>query len=481
MALLLCGTVQAQSRLFVGARNLAMGGTGVGASSDAVAVHYNPAGMAFAGGWEFQLPLVTLDAELEGDILRSVDELVTSFEQDSLGEIQDRLDTGQGSFQDLQTVLDVFLDVLPDLDTNDDGVVARAAAGPSLRFQNWAVPAYYSGSAGLDSIIDLNAALALSAAGLDGAIPDPVPADACNADPVCLAHADDLVQETGIDPARAEVLVAASGEALTENPRAFDILTGIVDATVNGGLTLDENASEVVRSGIVIGQVAFSWSRLVYRDQLSVGFNAKLMSGTTFIERTTVGQIEDGYDSFDELFDYDNTQTDTDFGIDLGLMYRPTPRWSIGLAADNINTPAFEFALIRRAIEMKPLFRAGAAYRPLHWFNAAVDLDLNEVDSGVVRGLGYRYTNLGVEFLVGQWFAGRLGAYRNLAADRSSTIYTGGLGFGFKRFSIDLTLATAANRLQIRGGDDSLSIPQGFAAALQFNWRPKLEHRQRGS
>jgi hypothetical protein len=69
----------------------------------------------------------------------------------------------------------------------------------------------------------------------------------------------------------------------------------------------------------------------------------------------------------------------------------------------------------------------------------------------VVRGLGYRYLNFGTEFLAGSWFAGRIGAYRNLGADRTRTVFTGGLGFLFKRFS----------------------LPKGFAASLQFNWRPK--------
>ena len=82
--LALGSTAHAQSRMFVGGRNLAMGGTGVGGTSDAMAVYYNPAGMAFSGGWEVQLPLISMDAELEGQTLSTIDTLLVLFEDADL-------------------------------------------------------------------------------------------------------------------------------------------------------------------------------------------------------------------------------------------------------------------------------------------------------------------------------------------------------------------------------------------------------------
>ena len=174
------GSSRAQSRVFVGARNLAMGGTGVGSADDALAVHYNPAGMAFSKGWEVAVPLVTLDAELDGNTLENIDELLTLFEDDDLREIQDRLNEGAATEEDLERVLEVFLDVLPELDTTEDGAVVRATIGPSYRHKNWGISAFYSGSGGFDALVDLNTGLSLSTLGLDGAIPDPVTPDACN-------------------------------------------------------------------------------------------------------------------------------------------------------------------------------------------------------------------------------------------------------------------------------------------------------------
>ena len=465
-------TAPAQPRLIVGARNLAMGATGVGSASDAVATYYNPAGMAFSHGWEIQVPMVTLDGEFEGDIIGNIDDVLQLFEKSSLREIQDRFDTGMPSPEDLDTVLDAFLGELPDLDSTEDGAVVRAAIGPAFRSKNWGVSVFLSGSGGADALVDLSTGLSLSTIGMPGVIPAPVPVDACGNAPTCLSYADDLVQETGVDSARAEVLVATSIDHLIDDPRAFGILKNIVDETLSGGAPIAENSSQVNATGIVIGQAAFTYSRLVYRDKLSVGGNMKIMSGKTINKGTRIADLSVD-DDFEDYFDGGNTHTEIQPGIDLGVMYRPTPAWSFGIAGSNLNSPEFDLAGVSRVVELQPLFRGGAAWRPLRWFNVALDLDLNEIDSGVVRGLGYRYANFGAEFLIGRWFAGRVGVYRNLAPERSSPVYTGGLSFGIGRFAIDLAIGAAADRARLDSSTLGESVPKGFAASVQFSWRPK--------
>ena len=60
---LVSSEVQAQ-RLFVGSRNLGMGNTGVASTTNGLAVHFNPAAMAFAKSWDLHVPLITLDAQI---------------------------------------------------------------------------------------------------------------------------------------------------------------------------------------------------------------------------------------------------------------------------------------------------------------------------------------------------------------------------------------------------------------------------------
>ena len=112
---------------------------------------------------------------------------------------------------------------------------------------------------------------------------------------------------------------------------------------------------------------------------------------------------------------------------------------------------------------------AGLAFAPVRWFNFAVDADLNEIDSVVVRSIPLRYGNAGVEFLAGDWFSARFGAYRNLAFDNAETILTAGLGFGFARFSIDVALAASTSRVGIESDEDGLTLPSGLGAGIQLS------------
>jgi len=473
LATVLGAPAAAQSRLFVGARNLGMGGTGVGSSTDALAVYFNPAGMAFGAGFEVEVPLVTAEAEINGDLFNEVDQIDDLFDAKSLDEIQDALNDGTATREDLQTVLQAFLYEVPDLEGETEGAAVRGSAGPAFRYRNWGVSLSLAGNGGADGKVDLTAALALGAAGFAGAIPDPMPA-ACAGDTVCLDLADQLVAAGGgaLDPARAEELVAAAGPALASDPRAQELLIDIVEATAQGGATLADNQSAAITTGILVSQLAFSYSHQVLGDKLAVGGNAKLMRGETYFQVTSVAALEDGEQTLEDILDTENTRSDTQVGLDLGVMYRPWPKVSFGLVGNNLNSPAFELSQDRGEIEFDPLFRVGAAYRPWTWFNIAADLDLNEVDSSVVSDHGHRYANLGVEFLAGRFFQGWLGAYSNLARSETEPSITGGFGFGIGRFTIALAAAVALDDVQVASGEDDQSYPRGAAASLQLGFRP---------
>ena len=466
----------AQARVFVGARNLGMGGTGVGGSTDALAVEFNPAGMAFAPSWEVELPLITADAEIDGDLFREIDEIQDLFDLKSLDAIQADLDGGTATDEDLQTVLRAFLYEVPDLAGTADGATLRAIAGPAFRWKNWGVSLIFVGDGGASATVDLEHALSLGSGGFDNAIPDPTPG-ACGGDPFCLGFAGELIAASGgtLDQDRAEVLVSAAGTDLASDAQAQALLVDIVEATAQGDDTLADNQSSALTVGIVVSQVAFTYSHQLLGEKLALGANAKWMRGETYARLIPISELQDGEDTFRDIFDGDSTASDTQLGLDLGVMYRPGPAWSLGLVANNVNRPAFELSQDLGEIEIDPLFRVGAAYRPCSWFGVAADLDLNEVDSGVVPTISYRYANLGFEFLAGRWFQGWLGAYSNLARSGAGPSVTAGFGIGLGRFTIALAGAVALEDAQLATGEDPASFPTAAAASLQLGWRP---HKQ---
>jgi len=478
----LTGTAGAQNRLFSGSRNLGMGNTGVGASQDALAVHFNPAGMAFNHGWEIQLPLIAADVQVGGPIFDDIDDISSLFvnAESTLDEIQARFDDRDATPEDLKTVLDTFLYELPDIELGgDNGGTGRVFTGPAFRWKNWGISTSILGNGGVDTTLDLESGLAFSSVGLD-AIPT-VP-NACAGDQDCLDRADALVSATGIDtdeyPDLAETLVAAAGESLADDDVALAILEKMVLATIDGGLSLGDNESAIITTTALAAQVAFTYSHLIYQDKLSVGGNFRVMQGSTRAISASVNNIDTGRDTFEDsisdITDRLSTKTSTEVGIDLGVMYRPWEKFSVGLTAENINTPTFDFEDSFRTFELQPRARAGVAYRPFKWFNVAADLDLNEVDSQVIRDFGYQYANIGVEFLAGRWFSGWLGTYANFAAEDVNPTYTGGAGFGIGRFQISLSLAASSDTFTIaRNDEDDLKLPTGAAASIMLAWREK--------
>jgi hypothetical protein len=151
-------------------------------------------------------------------------------------------------------------------------------------------------------------------------------------------------------------------------------------------------------------------------------------------------------------------------------MWRPASKWSLGLVGTNVNSPSFDFNG-DRSYDLDPAFRVGGAWAPLSWFNAALDVDLNEVDSSVIPNLGYRYVNAGVEFLAGRWVAFRLGGFSNLASNDPNPSITAGLGLGIGRFELSLAGAASTTSQDVNVGDDDTSFPSGASVGLQLAWR----------
>ena len=471
------GTANAANRFFIGARNLGMGNTGVATTTNGLAVYYNPAGMAFDHGWDLQLPLMTVDATIGGDLFEGVDQLQDIFDSSSLGEIQDRFNNGTASSLDLQAALEAFLYELPELGQSQQGGNIRAASGPAFRWKNWGVSAGFIANGGADSILDLENGLNLGSSGFAGAIPNPLP-NACAGDTTCLGLASDLITASGgaLDQDRAETLVVAAGSALSSNQQAQDILTRIVEETAAGGGLLGNNQSGLLFSVIGVVQFSGTYSHMVIEDKLSMGGSLRVMKGRLERQNSSVANLEAGDEAFESIFDSITDRegnTSTEFAVDIGVMYRPTPKWSLGLSGMSLNGPSFTLPGNAPDFDIDPAVRVGGAYRPLQWFNVAMDFDVTEVDSGVIPGFSYRYVNLGVELLAGRWFSGWLGGYENVAQENADPVLTLGVGFRAGRFEIALSGARSTKEGRLSTGEDDKTFPNGAAASITLSWQPK--------
>jgi len=465
------GSAEAQQKIFFGTRHLGMGNTGIGGSADGLAVHYNPAGMAFSRSWDFELPLATIDLGLEGDLIAKLDRI---------GDLIDETASTQADLEngvtvqpaDLGKYLGLYLYEVAGLADLTQGAAVQATAGPAFRWKNWGVSVSGFGNGGVSAEIDLANGIGLTPVDWDDVIPsDPA---ACQGSAFCLDFATQLFDATAplskrLTMQQAELLANAAGTRLEGSQVAQQFLIDIVTSTAEGGSTLVDNGSGSLTAGIVFAQVAGSYSHKI-RDNLSVGGNLKYMTGETWLSFVDIADINQGKDLIDDLFDSDVTRRDSAFGVDIGVMWRPASRWSLGFVATNVNSPSFEFEG-GRSYDLDPSFRVGGTWAPLSWFNAALDFDLNEMDSNVIPGFGYRYVNAGVEFLAGRWVAFRLGGFTNVASDNSDPSITAGLGVGIGKFELSLAGAASTASTQLNVGDDEESFPNGASVALQLAWR----------
>jgi len=183
---------------------------------------------------------------------------------------------------------------------------------------------------------------------------------------------------------------------------------------------------------------------------INIGGSFKIMPGYTFESKVDIDTDAD--DIIDNWEDY--YKEDTSFGIDLGLLYKPSVlnNLSIGLVAKNINTPEFE-TNSGRVIKADPMVRAGVAYDFLSKsITLALDADLTRNDT-FIDNYYSQYFGGGVSFHPLSWLSLRAGVMQNIQESDEGTILTGGFGIGAKWFQFDIAGQYGTKSETVDGND----------------------------
>ena len=168
---------------------------------------------------------------------------------------------------------------------------------------------------------------------------------------------------------------------------------------------------------------------------VSLGAAIKYMYAITYDNKikidTESGEIEDVSKEADKR--------DDDWGIDVGLLYRPPAIQNllIGITAKNINQP--EFATIKGdKYKLDPMVRAGVSWGLVNKISFAFDVDLTKNDT-FLPGYASRYVGGGVNIHPTSWISLRAGLMDNVEESREGVVYTAGIGFGLKWAQIDIS------------------------------------------
>jgi len=212
-------------------------------------------------------------------------------------------------------------------------------------------------------------------------------------------------------------------------------------------LAINEGLTYLDVEGAALAEVPFAYGHDFETriGDIMVGGALKYMEVITYVDKYNV----DGSGEIDSESDVKRDKRSSNFGVDIGLAYRPAFSYDLTLAlvGKNLNAPAFDY-YDGSKYTIDPLVRAGFAYKVIDSLEIAADIDLtsnktlnSDLESKMVGGgLNYEpFNNLFALSLRG-------GLMKNLHKnDKAGLIYTAGLGLGVKWFQIDLSAEVSDN------------------------------------
>jgi hypothetical protein len=191
-------------------------------------------------------------------------------------------------------------------------------------------------------------------------------------------------------------------------------------------------------SGVVLKGIEAREIRLGYAGAFlgfTVGGDVRYVQGRTYFSTESLADAaDDPVRLLRDALKKSETRSNR-VAFDLGAVYRALlGRLRIGVVAQNLNEPEFDFADGSRA-PLPRAIRAGAAFAPVSFDGIvfAADLDLNKQKT-LVPGLSSRRVSAGAQI-----FFLRLGAFRDLEAVDPHWAYTAGLQLPLKLVSIGVS------------------------------------------
>jgi hypothetical protein len=185
--------------------------------------------------------------------------------------------------------------------------------------------------------------------------------------------------------------------------------------------------------GLEARQAAFSYAYAFADKTFAVGVTSKIIQGAAY---NTTTNLQGGLDP--NLFDnFGKAIISTSYGIDIGVMYRPSSWLRFGLVGKDLNQPTFDAP---GGIEYKltPQVRGGIAVNPWSTMTITADMDITS-NQTLIPGLKSQVLSLGMEqTILSEFLSFRVGTYKNVQDAGSIFTPTAGLGIRIYSFRLDL-------------------------------------------
>lgn len=431
----------------MGARSLAMGGTGVASVNNASAVFWNPGSLSFQ-----KYGTISLQIDAGVDVLQNISPQIARFntlgdDYDAFMEIvrNDSLDWDDIAYMDrFSDFYTKYRDILNAFDNNGVGTNVALATGVFTHIKGLPVLNLAIGVIGTSDIqfYSENADLRFSRV---------LPLEYLSRDEI--RENKPALSEAEITTTIQTILddILSRGLVTTEeyNELYAYLVTGegeIYDSDIFG---LKNNQSRIKVNGILLTEVVFSTALRFDAGlaKIGAGINFKVIKGYNYDTLITVDEISNNDENDDFINDkFKDPHEGSSLGIDLGVYAVMFEKLRMGLVLRNAVVRPIEWGKIEGKVTppsyTPPTFaRFGVAYDPIKMLTLTADVDITKLDGNfaAIRNVG-----IGMEARVSvlSLRAGIIttgGLNDNL--DSANTLYTAGIGLDFPVVKIDLAAA----------------------------------------
>lgn len=527
----LSGAAAAEEWIILGTRALGMGGAGVAVANDAMAPHWNPAGLTRRPGFDLEIP-IGVKLGVEGGLIGTADELY-----DAVAEEGDHGYTLEGALDELSksnteyptapleetayakktaALGDILatLNNVPELNREGQGALVDLYSGLFLRYRNFGFSVAGLGYGAVDPYVNLDVASGWNLIGgvlgtvdvaaqfeqLYGTSLENVGGNELTTDGAQLASNvastlqsvdPSLTDEEATNAANELVYLAEEEGVDTSDPTIQTIIQNIAqgtgEVTGSGSSTAGTSAlannsamesdvfsdsAGVTIKGLLIQEYRATYARSFFDENLSVGVNLKALEGETRYVKYNMQDLVGGEDLVADINKEENAKTTSQFDADIGILYTPFKRLSVGLVVKHLASPEFEYAPGSGAdsVKLEPQARLGVGLMPFSWLTLAADMDLTTNESEILDGYKSRQVGAGAELKI--WFLTlRGGGYNNIESDETGLVYTAGLGIRIWKFAFEGSGAMAAEEQEIGSGEETVMVRDrySFAGAFKFS------------
>ena len=185
--------------------------------------------------------------------------------------------------------------------------------------------------------------------------------------------------------------------------------------------------------GFEARQVAISYAYAFSDKTFSFGVTGKIIQGAAYSGTKPLT----GGEEVSITGDFGKATTSTNFGIDVGAIYRPSSWLRFGVVAKDLNRPSFDTPG-GGELKLDPQLRGGVAVNPYSSLTLTADVDATS-NKTLVPGVRSQVLSLGAEQTIfSEFMSFRLGAFKNMKDSGTPFIPTAGLGFRIFAFRLDI-------------------------------------------